>query len=1241
MREVEIYIPELRSKAYIRKEYEDLIEVIVDEIDLIKEKVNNEIKKYKRQVRYSEKSIENKNPTYPIPLSVQDWWKKNKFRTPTNIAKNPTISANPLTDKDYPRQNWVSNINDALKDGVISDRYAKQLQYEKSQGQEWGGVLSTQGLKKIKELESTLAQRFYHTKDKTGRVIRLLNAIQKILVDNLGRWYEKYTSKNQIILCNHGAINRFRVSAKSRRQAKLYVSNVDDEKYVQNNVNTKYDLLALQPLSLTKLNVTGVVVDEIHNFNNLVSKPRAHILGVVADNLEGQVTDEYNSSWHLLPTVKSGAMLNKTPLNDTINIKKGRILKGGTYFNKDNKAKSSPSYKIKFNSTGKGSLKTGPTNLLAIVLEVKNNSKLRGIKQNNTIMMSATPFTDNVFQMFSVFGFTNPDLLKESNLDKVFDFFITFVKEEWRFNITHQNQFGLFAEIQGYYNTSAMSNFIKSFANFKVSDKQIEKTRPIKYLIPQEKGLKNQAGANTASVQYNKILEEVESYVELSKVQKQIIRQLALFVEGKSNNVYTICPNYGDAIKTTESGDIKFATEDVEQKFKEVQGLLRKAKKATDDIQEQDDLLQEAKEIIDELRDDYPNDKRINHEQDKIYNLLYGEVEERDTIAFITSEEDIDSLALDEEDVVSARAIVGQAKGQACVISPYLLPCDKEGKLENELLKDYPLKKDDLSLSAKNFVEQSPKILYAVKCALNSIKYDANNIKNLSEVGGQIIYLDRGKAFSYGGSTFNSYDLIKKYIVDQNFKYFDNFTNKEKILTEDEVAIITGGMTGNIKTEDIDGNTKTIGKREYIRDEFNAGRVKILLGSSAIKEGIDLNKRAHTLYILDSDFSPSNAMQLEGRICRQKNMWKYVRIVYVLGRDSIDAFVYSKLQQKIGEIKKMLEAGVYELNKTQFTINAKERIRKIISDEKQLAELEWQDEKDNLNKEVALQDIDKAKLQVIQEDYYPVRQELKEYVKLINKLYELLQSHQIEVDAKKLKVKKDILKEHRHRLEGVKKGSEWRRENPYKPYTISEVKKIIEQEIIEGKREVDLPDVELSVNSDMEVINQVIERVRVFVKGNSTKINSIVSLEPSVRERVFRDVDNETPISIQLTKTLFDIKNWNGYDEIWREINLFAKGSPKESIMSDYCYLVKNHKDENDKGGYTIDDVESLIAKRQDKINNYKRRLGQEKEFKSREERKIIKDQEKTRLIVGATLEEQIIKFEKSMKVLELRKKEK
>ena len=189
-------------------------------------------------------------------------------------------------------------------------------------------------------------------------------------------------------------------------------------------------------------------------------------------------------------------------------------------------------------------------------------------------------------------------------------------------------------------------------------------------------------------------------------------------------------------------------------------------------------------------------------------------------MAFITSEKDIEYLALDQEQVVAARAIVGQAKGQACVISPYLLPCDEDGQLENDLLKDCPLNKNNLSLSAKNFVEQSPKINYAVKCALNSIKYDAGNAQNNSEIGGQIIYLDRGKAFKYGGSVYNAYDLIKRYLVDINFSWKDIRTGKTQRLKEEDIGIITGGMTQKVNVLD-DFGKKTgekIGIREDIRD---------------------------------------------------------------------------------------------------------------------------------------------------------------------------------------------------------------------------------------------------------------------------------------------------------------------------------------------------------------------------------------------------------------------------------------
>ena len=171
------------------------------------------------------------------------------------------------------------------------------------------------------------------------------------------------------------------------------------------------------------------------------------------------------------------------------------------------------------------SLTTAPSNLMALVFQVQEKEENENV--NNTILMSATPFTDNIFQMFSIFGMTNLEKMKESNIMSVWDFFVTFVKEEWRYNITHRQTFGLFPEIKSYYNSFAMSNFIKSMANFKVSDVIIEATRPLKYLIPQDGADSGyQAGANTSSVQWASELQNVSSYIELSDVQKQILKKM-------------------------------------------------------------------------------------------------------------------------------------------------------------------------------------------------------------------------------------------------------------------------------------------------------------------------------------------------------------------------------------------------------------------------------------------------------------------------------------------------------------------------------------------------------------------------------------------------------------------------------------------------------------------------------------------------------------------------------------------
>ena len=720
-----------------------------------------------------------------------------------------------------------------------------------------------------------------------------------------------------------------------------------------------------------------------------------------------------------------------------------------------------------------------------------------------------------------------------------------------------------------------------------------------------------------------------------------------------------MCPNYLD-VKVDKSGEVKFEDEDTQSAIDEIRKILREATAL-----EKRGMSSEAEEKLEEAYD-LALDLFTANNKNEIIKSLYLKISDmidpsEDGDEDVTSYEiDIDDLglvALDEQQLFKAKAIVGQSFGQICVISPYLLKCDKEGELENSLLKDYPLLKYKIrkvgknekgkkevaieidekkrDITSKNFVEQSPKIKYAIECALNTIKYDANNEENDKEVGGQIIYLDRGKNFKYGGNNFNAYELIKNYIVAQKIEYAPG-----KVIGEEQIGVITGSMGSK-------------GLREILRDKFNDGEIKILLGSSAIKEGIDLQKRAHTLYILDSDFSPSNAMQLEGRIWRQGNMWENVRIVYVLGRDSIDAFVYSKLQQKINEIKKMLEAGVYELNKTQFTIDAKERIRRIISDVGQLTELEWQDFNDSQLSKLSEYTSEQSALKEVKQEYGKVKSEYADYIVLVNELYKVVSQSEKILLAKEIKEQEDILRENQYRVKGAKEGLKWRKENPFTPMSMSEAMSILDEEIKNNEIVFDFKDITLNTETSVIDANIVISKVIRLVMQNKSILQKM-SIDDYLKQNTLKSIksksDDEKVVTDRLIQALFSIKDWATYDEILKEVSKFEQGAPKERIMANYTGLVLSRRKRDTKGkeitknGKPVycefTDIPTIISQLEtyvSKINSNLSTLGKQKFFSSKS-KEIERELENQKQIVGSTLEELVEKFETSMKLLKTRK---
>ena len=160
----------------------------------------------------------------------------------------------------------------------------------------------------------------------------------------------------------------------------------------------------------------------------------------------------------------------------------------------------------------------------------------------------------------------------------------------------------------------------------------------------------------------------------------------------------------------------------------------------------------------------------------------------------------------------------------------------------------------------KQFVENSPKIYQAIK-TIKQIKKDNPEV-------GQIIYMPRGIEYI---------PLVKEYLV------------KEIGYKPSEVAEIKGGMA--------------MSKKQDIKDKFNEGKIKVLIGTETVKEGVDLQDNATELHHLHLPWNPTDIQQVEGRIHRQGNQWKNVRIHYYLIENSVDQFIFQKLETKEKRIK--------------------------------------------------------------------------------------------------------------------------------------------------------------------------------------------------------------------------------------------------------------------------------------------------------------------------------------------------
>lgn len=166
--------------------------------------------------------------------------------------------------------------------------------------------------------------------------------------------------------------------------------------------------------------------------------------------------------------------------------------------------------------------------------------------------------------------------------------------------------------------------------------------------------------------------------------------------------------------------------------------------------------------------------------------------------------------------------------------------------------------KSDIKFSG--FVESSPKLKFVCDSIIAQYKKNPHN--------GQIMYMPLG---------VEQFPKVKDYLVKHG-------------MPKDAIATISGGATTD----------KAMDARDAIFKDFNDvdGKCKVIIGSSTIKEGCNLQGNTTTIYCTQLDWNPTDVQQLWGRGWRQGNKQGIVHCVTPLMHDSLDPMIYQKHDEK-------------------------------------------------------------------------------------------------------------------------------------------------------------------------------------------------------------------------------------------------------------------------------------------------------------------------------------------------------
>ena len=569
-------------------------------------------------------------------------------------------------------------------------------------------------------------------------------------------------------------------------------------------------------LNLPSTDFDFVVVDEAHNFNNLFSK-------VVSAPKDVQGGD---------PDKKTGKVKIRREINPYSKI---RETAGG----KDASARAEKLW------------------WLSKFVQSKN-------KTGNTILLSATPFTNSPLQLFTMLAYLNYEMLTDAQIGIIKDFFDLFAKIEYAEDFKTDLSIVKRNKLIGWNNVIAMQKFVyRVFDKSSREDEDKAVIRPNKVVLPLKRMMVGGKMYQFGKDNY------ISTTIKLSQTQKTLWDRVRNYAGGKDNPATGTKYKYEDVCNPSTYNTTSLGK------------YVVKKKKGT------------------------TTDEESGAEVD---------VENADDLADGTRE--------GEKAKDSAKALQCLMWVRQICLNPYLFKC-------SALTKEP---------TGKDYVEASPKLLYVMNCIAGIKKYHEES-EDSPFMSGQVIYMNFG---------VSAFPLLRDYLVSE--LGFDaneigiiagsgNYIGKKRYDNKQKVADAFLGRVLDTET----------GKYTQLED---SKRVKVLIGSEAIKEGINLQDYASVLYNCFLDFNPTDMVQVEGRIWRQGNAFANVRIVTPLMSDCIDIFMFQKLEDKTERINQIWtrNGNANELDTTAF--NPAELKYELLSDPVAIAQLEREYRKDKIDEEV-------------------------------------------------------------------------------------------------------------------------------------------------------------------------------------------------------------------------------------------------------------------------------------------------